>query len=208
MPTNLTGWTNENEGAEKFKIVYKPTEDTQARAEEMEKLLNFSWNISAVQGIKTEAPADSRRLSETKDANNTQVRDFYRDYDELELQLNFEEPLYVSMSPLEMDKITIEVLPEMFKYEGDLNYTTTIDGQEAEDNVLEVKVPRQINSAEQELLESATSAIESSVYTVALSNIVLSIFFAGLLQLLWGLINTIQMIMLTALFTILLPQNA
>ena len=43
---------------------------------------------------------------------------------------------------------------------------------------------------------------------MAFSNIVVSIFLAGLLQFLWGLINTIQMIMLTALFTILVPKNA
>ena len=43
LPTNVTGWTNENEGAEKFKILYKPTEGTKELAEDIEKELSFSW---------------------------------------------------------------------------------------------------------------------------------------------------------------------
>ena len=62
-----------------------------------------------------------------------------------------------------MDKISIEVLSDIFKYEGALNFTTSIDGLEAEDNTLEVKVPRQVTSQEQEFLESLTTAVESSV---------------------------------------------
>ena len=39
------------------------------------------------------------------------------------------------------------------------------------------------------------------------SDLVLSIIFGGVLQLLWGLINSLQMIVLTVLFTVLMPQN-
>ena len=39
------------------------------------------------------------------------------------------------------------------------------------------------------------------------SNFILSIFLVGVIQYLWGLINTLQMITLTALFTGNMPQN-
>lgn len=86
--------------------------------------LNCSWKIATARDSKLQT-TDLRRLSEVKDADNsTRKRNEYGDFDELKLSLNFTEPFYVSVSPIQMDKVTIEVLPEMFKNEGKLNYTT------------------------------------------------------------------------------------
>ena len=46
---------------------------------------------------------------------------------------------------------------------------------------MELKVPRQFPSTDSEFLESAVSAVETSFQVVAFSNIVMSVFFAGLL---------------------------
>lgn len=40
------------------------------------------------------------------------------------------------------------------------------------------------------------------------ANILVSFFSAGMLQYLWGLINTLQMIVMTSLFQLVIPPNA
>ena len=124
LPTNVTSWTDQNEGAERLRVRYLPTQETQELVEEMGVYLNCSWKIATARDSKLQT-TDLRRLSEVKDADNsTRKRNEYGDFDELKLSLNFTEPFYVSVSPIQMDKVTIEVLPEMFKNEGKLNYTT------------------------------------------------------------------------------------
>lgn len=65
-----------------------------------------------------------------------------------------------------------------------------------------------MSKTDQEVLETWMQSLESLFMTVSFSNMFLSILFAGVLQFLWGLINTVQMVMVTALFSILIPQNA
>lgn len=48
LPTNVADWTNENEGAERLKILFIPTDDTLEVIEEKEKELKCSWKISSV----------------------------------------------------------------------------------------------------------------------------------------------------------------
>ena len=49
---------------------------------------------------------------------------------------------------------------------------------------------------------------ENALMAFFSANIFLTIFSAGLMQLLWGLINTLQIIVLTYLFNLDIPMNA
>ena len=109
-----------------------------------------------------------------------------------------------------MDLLNIEVLPQMYEYEPEVEvFTSTIDGKsKKEDMQMELKLPRQMDSGTMEKVQAMADAAKATVLTFGSSSIILSIFFAGLLQYLWGFINTLQIIMITALFTIMLPSNA
>ena len=50
--------------------------------------------------------------------------------------------------------------------------------------------------------------IEDAVIVIAASSFVISFFLAGVLQFLWGMINGLQMIVLSILFSVLFPANA
>ena len=57
-------------------------------------------------------------------------------------------------------------------------------------------------------MEKIKAAAKILLFSFASSNIVISIFFAFTLQLLWGAINSLQVIVLTVLFNLLMPVNA
>ena len=58
------------------------------------------------------------------------------------------------------------------------------------------------------LLEGMVETTEKGLIGFFASNIIISIFAASFLQFLWGLINTLQIIMLTTLFDLQIPINA
>ena len=95
-----------------------------------------------------------------------------------------------------MDLLNIEVLPQMYEYEPEVEvFTSTIDGKsKKEDMQMELKLPRQMDSGTMEKVQAMADAAKATVLTFGSSSIILSIFFAGLLQYLWGFINTLQII--------------
>lgn len=79
-----------------------------------------------------------------------------------------------------------------------------------EDYKAEHKIPR-LTGSDTEMLEKAKSLMVSAEdFLTAFfgANIALSFVSAGLLQYLWGLVNTMQIIVLTALFKLDMPENA
>lgn len=54
-----------------------------------------------------------------------------------------------------------------------------------------MKIPRQMDAGTAARVEAMGDAAKGAVMAVSSSSIVLSILFAGLLQYLWGLINTL-----------------
>ena len=58
------------------------------------------------------------------------------------------------------------------------------------------------------MLEAAVEATEKALIVVASTNLFASIFVTGLLQYLWALINVLQMITHSTLFSAMLPINA
>lgn len=48
LPTNFTSWTDQNEGAERLRVQYLPTNETKVLVEEMDVYLKCSWKIATV----------------------------------------------------------------------------------------------------------------------------------------------------------------
>ena len=59
-----------------------------------------------------------------------------------------------------------------------------------------------------EVIEAISSTTQAAVFGFATSNYLMSLLFSNLIQLLWGVINTLQLIMLTVLFTVSMPINS
>lgn len=58
------------------------------------------------------------------------------------------------------------------------------------------------------MVEAVASSAQNTLMAYFGANIIFSILGSGLLQFLWGLINTLQIIMLTSLFDLHFPDNA
>ena len=71
-----------------------------------------------------------------------------------------------------------------------------------------MKITRQMPEGMEEDVQASASAAGASFVLYGTASGIASIFFQSLLQYLWGLVNTLQMIMLTALFTSVPPVNA
>lgn len=71
-----------------------------------------------------------------------------------------------------------------------------------------MKMQQFVDLGELKLIEQAKKASKTSLMTFFGANVVLGIFSAGLIQYLWGMINTLQIIMLTSLFDLNFPLNA
>lgn len=85
MPQDILVWTSENQGGEYFELVYVPSEESEIFFEEAEVVQQMGWK----------------------------VKDF--DEDSVTIQLNFTEPLAVSTSPFEKDRISFMILrPDVF----------------------------------------------------------------------------------------------
>ena len=85
------------------------------------------------------------------------------------------------------------------------NYTTEYDGMQSK--AFRIKVPPQMSSEMLEVMETAVEASKMVMVIFSGSCIITSFVFASLLQYLWGMINTMQLMMATALFSVILPTN-
>ena len=71
-----------------------------------------------------------------------------------------------------------------------------------------IKVPRQASDNLMETSESFSVSAETAVLFTCTSNVISSIIFSELLEFLWQIVNTLQIIMSTALFSVIFPINA
>ena len=67
---------------------------------------------------------------------------------------------------------------------------------------------RQIFPSEMAIQVEAAQDAMSSVGIAVGANFIISLIFAGILQEIWGLINTLQMMVMTVLFSVAMPLNA
>ena len=56
-------------------------------------------------------------------------------------------------------------------------------------------------------MKKAGSYLKNSANTILFGNLVLNIFMSSSIQMLWGTINTLQLIVLSTLFTLNFPDN-
>lgn len=80
------------------------------------------------------------------------------------------------------------------------------DEQEGESSPLfETKVQPQLTEAQEAAIQAAETAAGGFLKVFLGTNLFVSIFLIGVLQYLWGLINTLQMIVLTVLLNVIMP---
>ena len=124
------------------------------------------------------------------------------------MQLNFTLPDLVSRFSL--DRIAIDVQKEMFEEEirGLPEHSILYLDQNREDFIFSRKVQPYVSSELVAQMQAITKGTENVLRSFFSANIAISFLSAGALQYLWGLINTLQMIVLTVLFQLDIPPNA
>ena len=163
-------------------------------------------NTDAKNSTEEEQDLVGRRLEETTGKVEPVNATGTVEINKLFLKANFTSPALVSRD--QKDRIVIEVQVEMFDLEPDFD----VEFFELEQNFVEYKAihkiePYYAGKNKDEYSQLAQQA-ENALIAFFSANLVLSFFTAGLLQYLWGLINTLQLIMLTALFDVQMPENA
>ena len=73
---------------------------------------------------------------------------------------------------------------------------------------LYIKPKPMMDAGTEATLNEVKDAFEDAIKSVIGANVVLGLFIAGALQYMWGMIHSLQMIVLTALFNIYSPTNA
>ena len=129
----------------------------------------------------------------------------------LELQLNFEKPLYVSTAE-EPEYLEVRLLDTyMFISEEGLPLVPTDEDDEDDDRelLLRKKIPKQLPSGEADLvamqtLDSAAQGSQAAVY----GNFFLNMAMSASLNELWGMINSQQLFLMIPLCAVSLPINA
>ena len=119
---------------------------------------------------------------------------------EINFDVKFTNPLYVSQDTNNLDQLEIEVT--------DLFFDEILGFENTHPVFFTREIPPQVD---EDLADTIETVVESAVQSVQFyfaTDLVFSIFFGGLLSLLWGLINSLQMIVMTVLFTVLMPTNA
>ena len=84
------------------------------------------------------------------------------------------------------------------------------DGEQEEESsrLFKTKVQPQLTEAQEAAIQVAETAAGGFLKVFLGTNFFVSIFLIGVLQYLWGLINTLQMIVLTVLLNVIMPQNS
>lgn len=70
------------------------------------------------------------------------------------------------------------------------------------------KIPKRVKTESSALTQALTDSVENGLMAFLAANFGLSLVFSSLLQYLWGLINTLQIVVLTVLFNLDIPENA
>ena len=116
--------------------------------------------------------------------------------------LDFSEPMYVSAYE-EKDDMDISVDHSLFSFDDQVRITK----EEVEMVSYRGFMVRQVSAEQLAMIESVGDASSGFLSVFMSTNVFLSIFMIQLLQYLWGLINTLQMIVIIVLFNVQFPLN-
>jgi hypothetical protein len=134
---------------------------------------------------------------------NWRVASFTESY--FTIQLDFTDPIYVSSSgKRNYEKVQVKCKEFNF-FMSSTSFKTII-----QDQSLRNDIPPQLssNKAANSALELVTSSAQSASKTVAVGTFVLNIVLSASLQLLWGMINALQIIGNLPLFNVYMPASA
>jgi len=122
----------------------------------------------------------------------------------MSLQVDFAYPKLVSTALKDYDSLEIEFLKE------EIFISTENFGQLSPNTVLLKAIPPCLNKAEEATILTLSAAANSTSVAVgglAAVTIGLNVFFAGSMQLLWGLVNTLQILTHLPLFSVTFPST-
>ena len=125
------------------------------------------------------------------------------DSHEIVLKLNFTNPLAVSTSSRDSIEFNIKRPQDFLVQTEDGNRPMQWKQEDAQ----VVLVSQLGDAVSKELLESLNTAIEGTLGVFISSNFALTIFISGALQFLWGMVNALQMIVLSVLFSVMRPPH-
>jgi len=122
----------------------------------------------------------------------------------MSLQVDFTYPKMISTALKDYDSLEIEFLKE------EIFVSTETLGQLSPDTVLRKAILPFVTEAEVATIASFSAAANSTSAAVgglAAATVGLNVFFAGSMQLLWGLVNTLQILTHLPLFSVTFPST-
>ena len=117
--------------------------------------------------------------------------------------MNFTLPEMVSQGLRDKDKILVEMLPKIFIEELEFRPGSKVKTK-SEDYSFEHDLEKQVGPETDEMM----AVIEGMMNGFFGSCLFLGFLLSSDMQLLWMLMNTLQMIVITALFNVSMPYNA
>ena len=124
----------------------------------------------------------------------------------MEILITFDNPNYISKSQNGLDILKVEIQqPELFMSKSSFKLI------EQEDTEMLSKIQTQLSIENEGLIESLTEQIESvkqSIILFSSSSAAVQILLSSSLTLLWGLINSLQIVVHFPLLVIKYPENA
>lgn len=211
LPDDIGSWTSENEGAQRLAIKLVLSEETEELLQDLELSIDLSWYVIDKSFRQVKFNGGRRRelgvVDQLAPEEDEQAENSMIEVDRIRVQMNFTLPELVSQGLKDKDKIVVEMLPEIFTEEIEFRPGSIIK-TESEDYSFSVDLEKQTSKDLDEVISMLLSAIRAVMFGFATSNVILSFFFSQVIQLLWGAINTLQMIVLTVLFNVSMPVNA
>ena len=124
---------------------------------------------------------------------------------ELEIDLDFQEPIWVSASQ-QKDVVRVEFIDQGFfisKQGIPMNF-------DVKDQTLDTdyEIPTQLSDDLADVLQSAADAAGASTLSLTAGNFVLNIILAGSLSSLWQMIESQQLVVIMPMFNVMIPANA
>lgn len=209
LPEDMSQWTSQNEGADRLSIKLDLSEETEELLHDLELNINLSW-IVIDKDYRQVQFGRRRDLQQTTTADleaEEQAENPMIEVNRIRVQMNFTLPELVSQGLQDKDRIVVEMLPQIFTEELEFRPGSIIKST-AEDYTFVQELPKQTSKELDEVLSMLLDFIRVMMFGFITSNIFLGFFFSQLVQLLWGAINTLQMIVLTVLFNLAMPVNA
>ena len=166
----------------------------------------MSWSVLDVIPWNDSSSTNKRRLKASKSGNDS--LDGFIEVESLQIRINFTEPTMVSRNA--EDSLSINVKEEILSYDNRYNRKQIISVDVNEEQALfneTIRIDQIMDPEQLQLIQMMIDTTESALLTFFSTNIFLSIPLAGVIQMMWTMINSLQVMMLASLIKIQFPDN-